>query len=143
MESQTLIRPSREKTFLDIAEIIGKRGTCARAQVGAVIVKGKRIISTGYNGPPPDEHHCSSQTCNIELTCTRSIHAELNAILFAAKEGISIDGATLYCTYAPCAGCARAIVMVGIKRVVYYHPYKDDSGLRILKLHHIEMDRYV
>lgn len=143
MESQTLKRPSREKTFLDIAEIIGRRGTCARAQVGAVIVRGKRIISTGYNGPPPDEPHCSAQTCNIEHTCSRSIHAELNAILFAAKEGIALDGTTLYCTYAPCPGCARAIVMVGIKRVVYYNNYKTDEGLRILKLHGVDMERYV
>ena len=143
MESQTLNRPSREATYLAIADLIAKRGTCGRAQVGAVIVKGKRIISTGYNGPLPNENHCSPQICDTSKTCSRAIHAELNAILVAAKEGIALEGSTLYCTYAPCEACAKAIVMAGIKKVFYRNQYKDHLGLWILKQHDIEAIQFI
>ena len=88
MESQNFNRPSRDQLYISIARLIATRGTCMRAKVGCVICRDNRIISTGYNGPPKGTPHCSPKICNINVHCERAIHAEANAISFAAKEGI-------------------------------------------------------
>lgn len=112
-------RISRHKMFLEVADLIGLRGTCKRLQVGCVIAKENRIVATGYNGPPPGEPHCGPEVCDIQTSCTRAIHAEENAICFSAREGISLDNCILYCTYSPCIRCARMIVQAGINMVIY------------------------
>lgn len=124
-------RPSRDQTYMAIAEIIAQRGTCGRAKVGAVICIDNRIISTGYNGPPSQAEHCSEKVCDINHSCKRAVHAEVNAIAFAAKEGISTNEGTLYCSYSPCTSCAKLIIQAGIKRVVFNEIY-DLEGINTL-----------
>ncbi len=135
MESQNYLekRPSRITSYARICLEISKRGTCGRAQVGCLIVKDNRIISTGFNGPLPNEAHCSSEVCDIHITCSRAVHAEVNALAFAAREGIATNGATLYCTYSPCESCAKLMVQAGILELVFMRDYKNSTGLGILK----------
>jgi len=141
MEFQNSNRPSRDQLYISIARLIATRGTCMRAKVGCVICRDNRIISTGYNGPPKGTPHCSPKICNINVHCERAIHAEANAISFAAKEGISTNGATLYCTHSPCSNCAKLIIQAGILRVVYETLY-DDKGLNLLNEAGIEICKY-
>lgn len=140
MESQNS-RPSRDQTYLRIALEISRRGTCGRAQVGCVITRDNRIISTGYNGPPSGAQHCNYSVCDTGQTCTRAVHAEVNAIAFAAKEGISTDGATLYCMYSPCVNCAKMIIQAGIKRVVFIREYKTLEGNYLLSISGITLNQ--
>jgi len=107
-----------------ISDIIALRGSCQRAQVGCVIVSGGRIVSTGYNGPLSYQK-CGKLVCNLDEPCKNAVHAEANAIYFAANHGISLEGCTLYCNFSPCMKCAEAIVQSGIKRVVYRIHYRD------------------
>lgn len=127
-------RPSREDTNMAIADLIAKRGTCGRAQVGCVITQDDRIVSTGYNGPP-NGWHCEPRYCgDMKTTCTHAIHAEANAIVFAAKKGIALEGAKIFCLTAPCVGCARLIIQAGIKTVYFKTPYRDRAGVDILRI---------
>ena len=121
-------RITREEMFSRIVEITGKRSSCHRGKIGAIIVRNNRIISQGYNGP------ASGIDCDICLGpgCDRSIHAEINAIVFAAKYGVSIDGADLYCSMSPCVNCAKAIINSGISRVYFEKEYRDTKGIDIL-----------
>ncbi len=127
-------RISREKLFMSIAHLLAQRSTCNRAQVGAVIVRDHRIISTGYGGSPSGAPHCIDVGCDIgeDGGCTRTVHAEVNAIAFAAKHGIMIEGATLYTTLAPCFNCAKIIVNSGIKKVYFKEAYRDPRGSELL-----------
>lgn len=136
-------RPSWTKYFLDIASLVATRSTCLRAQHGSVLVRGKQILSTGYNGAPSGVPHCLScerakQGClpgqRYEL-CS-SVHSEANAIAQAAKHGTKTEGASLYVTGPPCCLCARLIINSGIKEVVFplsdrYH--SEDTGVEILR----------
>lgn len=127
------MRISLDKCFMEVAEVVAKRSTCLHRYCGAVIVKGKQIVSTGYNGAPKDKPHCidigfcardgipSGQ--NMELC--RGAHAEQNAINFAAKFGIAIEGAALYSTHFPCSWCGKSIINSGIAKVVYKEEYPD------------------
>lgn len=120
------------------AELWGEQSKCNRRKVGAVIAKESRIISTGYNGTPsgffPDE--CEENGITKPIV----IHAEANAILFAAKNGISTKDCTLYVTLSPCIECAKMILQSGIKRLVYKEDYKDLSGIMLLK-NYIEVQK--
>lgn len=123
-------RPSRDFLNLQIAELISQRATCLRAKVGCVITIEGRIISTGYNGTLVGV--CNEAVCDIKSKCRHAVHAEANAISFAASMGIKLNGATLYCTYCPCYECAKLIAQSGITRVVYmneYHSMKDTVDL--------------
>lgn len=138
-------RPTRNEVFMEIAEVISDRGTCSRAKVGAVIVVDKRIVSCGYNGAPPGVEHCDHRRnrkwmmsdggdgptgpYESDEPCTVSIHAELNAIAWAARSGVATIGGKIYCTHAPCLPCAQAIISAGINEVIYRRPYRDDRGL--------------
>jgi dCMP deaminase len=129
--------------YLDVARVISQRGTCKRLQVGCVIARDNRIIATGYNGPPSGEPHCSEETCDLSKSCMRAIHAEENAICFAAREGISLSDTTLYCMYSPCIRCARMIVQSGIETVVFtdffdrdYPEVKELFDLNDITLYH-------
>ena len=112
-------RPSWDQYFMDIVELVGKRSTCLRREVGAILVKDKRILTTGYNGPPMGIAHCSEAGCLRDKLgvpsgerheLCRGLHAEQNAIIQAAYHGITINGATLYCSNLPCIICSKMII---------------------------------
>lgn len=135
-------RPSWETYFMDIAFLVAKRSTCLRRSVGAIIVKDKRILSTGYNGAPSGIRHCIETGClreklnvpsgkNHELC--RGIHAEQNAIIQAAYHGVSIKSATLFCTNLPCSICTKMIINAGINGICYKSGYADDMSEEMLK----------
>lgn len=114
------------------------RSTCQRLQVGAVLAKRGRTISTGYNGAPSGLPHCNDDNCKNQSQCKRTVHAEMNAILFAARYGISTEGAELYTTHSPCIDCAKAIINAGIKKVYYLEEYRSQEGIELLKSAGIE-----
>jgi len=128
-------RPTRDEWLMRLAVVVSTRGTCERASVGAVIAREGRVISTGYVGAPSGLPHCLSVGCEIGADggCTRTVHAEANAIAFAARFGTSTDRSELYCTHSPCLACAKLIVNAGVERVVFEHPYRDASGLSLLE----------
>ena len=135
-------RPSWDEYFMEMAELARKRSTCLRRGVGAVIVKDNHVLATGYNGSPAGIAHCSEAGClraqmNVPSgqrhELCRGLHAEQNAIIQAAKIGVSIAGATLYCTHYPCSICAKMIVNAGISRIVYIYPYPDSFTEQILR----------
>ena len=118
------MRQDIDEYFLDLVKVLGSRGTCDRGHSGAVIVKHKHILSTGYVGSPAGMPHCDDEGHLMENnSCIRTAHAESNAICQAARHGISIEGATIYSTMFPCLWCAKMIVNVGIKRVVADYDY--------------------
>lgn len=134
-------RPTWDQYFMDITKVVATRSTCLRRQVGAVIVKGKRLLTSGYNGAPQGLRHCGEVGCLREQRAVpsgerhelcRGTHAEQNAIVQAALYGVAIDGATLYCTHQPCSGCAKMIINAGIKRIVYTLPYPDELASELL-----------
>jgi dCMP deaminase len=127
-------RPSWDQYFMDIAYQVARRTTCRRRAVGAVIVKDKRILATGYNGVPAGIEHCLTRGCLREelgipsgqsQELCRGLHAEQNAIIQAAKHGITVAGATCYCTTQPCIICAKILINAGIVEVIYEQPYPD------------------
>lgn len=134
-------RPSWDAYFMEMAEVARKRSTCLRRQVGAVIVKDNRIMTTGYNGVPTGIVHCEVRGClrdqlNVPSgqrhELCRGLHAEQNAIIQAAHLGQSIAGGTLYCTNQPCSICAKMIINAGIKRIVIKEGYPDDLAVEML-----------
>ena len=126
-------RPSWNKYFMNIAHEVAKRSTCERAQVGAVIVRDKRILTTGYNGSPRGLPHCSEVGCLMDNGhCVRTLHAEQNAIIQAALHGVITEGAIIYVTHQPCFNCAKTIINAGISEIVYGKEYRDDRSLDFL-----------
>lgn len=134
-------RPSWPSYFMDIAALVARRATCRRRSVGAVIVKDKRVLSTGYNGAPSGIDHCSQTGCLREQMdvpsgerheLCRGIHAEQNAIIQAAYHGVSIKDSDLYCTNLPCSICAKMIINAGIRRILYRSGYADAMSSRML-----------
>lgn len=142
-------RPSWDVYFMDIASRVAQRSTCMRRHVGAVVVLDKRILATGYNGAPSGLQHCEEIGCirtarNVPSgerhELCRGLHAEMNAMLQAAKHGISIDGATLYTTSTPCSLCAKMVINAGIRRVVAAGEYPDELGRLMLAEAGIALD---
>ena len=134
-------RPSWDEYFTAIATQVAGRSTCLRRHTGAVLVKDKRILATGYNGTPSGLAHCEEVGClreqrgvasgsNHELC--RGIHAEQNAVIQAAKHGIAIDGATIYSTHRPCVLCAKILINAGVVDIVYADAYPDELSERLL-----------
>lgn len=128
----SLDRPSMDEYFMEIASVVAKRSTCLRNQVGAVLVKNKRILTTGYNGAPAGLLHCDEVGCAREGVASgtrhelcRAVHAEQNAIIQAALHGVSIEGATLYCTHQPCILCAKMMINARMRKVVCLQSYSD------------------
>jgi dCMP deaminase len=135
-------RPSWQNYFMEISKLVAKRSTCRRRAVGAIIVKDKRILSTGYNGAPAGVQHCIDIGClREELNVAsgerhelcRGIHAEQNAIIQAAFHGVCIAGATLYCTNLPCVICAKMIINAGIRTIYYKEGYADAMSQQLLE----------
>ncbi len=135
-------RPGWDSYFMEIARIVSMRSTCLRRNVGAVIVKNKRILSTGYNGAPSGLKHCLEVSCLREQMniapgerheLCRGLHAEQNAIIQAAYHGVSICGAHLYCTHLPCSICIKMLINAGIAEVCYADGYPDELSLRLIE----------
>ncbi|NOZ70669.1 MAG: dCMP deaminase [Chloroflexi bacterium] len=126
-------RPSWDEYFMGIALQVAKRSTCDRAHVGAVIVRDRRILTTGYNGSPSGLPHCDDVGhLLVDGHCVRTIHAEQNAIVQAGYLGVSVRGGTLYVTHQPCLTCAKLIINAGIRRVVYAGTYPDNLARQFL-----------
>lgn len=136
-------RPSWDEYFMGITFEVARRSTCNRAQVGAIIVRNKRILTTGYNGSPTGLPHCTEVGClMVNGHCARTLHAEQNAIIQAALHGVSTDRATIYVTHQPCLVCAKMIINAGITRVVYGGDYPDDLARQFLEDAGVELVRY-
>lgn len=142
------MRPTWDEYFMDIAHLVKTRSTCTRRQVGAVVEKEKRILSTGYNGSPTGCKHCTDIGClRTQLgvpsgerhELCRALHAEQNAIAQAAQHGISVEGATIYVTHQPCSMCAKVLINAGINRIIYQGDYPDSLSLELLNEAGIEL----
>ena len=132
-------RPSWDEYFMKLAALVAERSTCLRHNIGAIIVKDKRIIATGYNGAARGKKDCLELGCikdqeglasGLGYETCRAIHAEQNAIVQGSIHGISVVGGTLYCTHTPCMICAKLIIQVGIKRIVSYNDFEGDKGAK-------------
>jgi dCMP deaminase len=141
-------RPSWDEYFMQITQQVARRSTCLRRHVGAVIVKDKRILATGYNGAPSGFAHCSETGCmreNLHIPSgerqeiCRGLHAEQNAIIQAALHGVSVAGADIYGTHQPCITCAKMIINAGIKRVICFDSYPDELARSFLEQAGIEL----
>jgi len=146
---ERLTRPSTDEYFLKIASVVAERATCRRHHMGAVAVKNKHILATGYNGAPAGQKDC------LELGCLRDeqgipsgerhevcrgIHAEQNVIIQAGLHGVSLEGSTIYCTHTPCVLCAKMLVNAKIKRFVSFGKYNDDVFIDLFRDAGIEVD---
>jgi dCMP deaminase len=133
-----------EETLLEVAATMARRGTCSRARVGAVVARDGRILTSGYNGAPRGLPHClhplgeisSTEDVNAP-TCTVAVHAEANAVAFAARHGIALDRSTLFTTLSPCVVCAQLVVNAGITAVYVGERYRDLTGVRLLNEAHV------
>jgi dCMP deaminase len=137
-----ITRPGIDEYFLKIAAVIGERATCQRHHMGAVAVKDKHILATGYNGAPAGLKDCLALGClrneqgipsGKSTEICRAVHAEQNVIIQAAMHGVSIKGATIYCTHSPCVLCAKMLVNVQIQRFVSFGRYADNEFLTLFK----------
>lgn len=143
-------RPSWDEYFLEVARLVSKRATCVRRSVGAVLVKDKKILATGYNGAPSGLRHCLDIGCLREKLkipsgqrheLCKGLHAEQNVLLQAALYGISTGESILYITNQPCAICAKMLINAGIKEVVVADGYPDEMATEFLKAAHIKIRR--
>jgi dCMP deaminase len=142
-------RPSWDEYFMSLAELVAKRSTCLRRQVGAALVNDKHILTTGYNGAPRGIQNCLElgiclrQEMKVPSSerheLCRGSHAEQNAITQASYHGVQIRGATLYCTHMPCIICTKMIINAGIKRIVFKNFYPDDLAVQMLNESKIEL----
>lgn len=146
-----MIRPSWDEYFMQICHLVKTRATCVRRQVGAVIVKDKNILATGYNGAPSKMAHCLDIGCLREKLgipsgerheICRGLHAEQNAIIQAALHGTGIKGAILYCTNLPCIICTKMIINAGIERIIYEDGYPDSLSEQMLAESDIEVIKF-
>jgi len=143
-------RPSYDDYFMEMAHVVAKRSTCLRRKVGALLIKDKHILSTGYNGAPKGFKHCSEVGCLREQLnvpsgqrheLCRGLHAEQNAIIQAAVFGVSIKGSTLYCTSAPCVVCVKMLINAGVDTIIFSGDYPDDLAEKMLKESNIKIKK--
>lgn len=150
-------RISRDEMLMSMAKIAALRGTCSRASVGVAIARDGRILSTGYNGAPSGVEHCDhtctcrlaqddhsslNALCNANKPCLVAVHAEANAISWAARGGISLLGSTMYVTMSPCRSCAQLIINSGVERIVIDQWYRDPAGVQLLASVGIEIEAF-
>lgn len=136
-------RPGWHEYFMEVTRVVARRATCLRRQVGAILVKDKRILTTGYNGPPAGLPHCDALggclrdrlgiPSGERLEISRALHAEQNALVQAARHGIDVRGSTLYCTNEPCFTCAKMLINAGITQVIYLEEYPDRFSRDMLR----------
>ena len=146
--------PSFDDIYMELAQKLALKSHCVKIKVGAVLTQDTRIISLGYNGPPAGTHNCDQewpeQGCARDRKggCSLAIHAEENAILYAAKNNSLIEGATLYVTLSPCLACARVIFTTGIRKVLFFESYAKykgidiDEGVEFLRRFNVEVKQY-
>ena len=143
-------RPTWDEYFLEMAQVVSRRSTCLRRRVGALLVRDKRILATGYNGAPAGLPHCEQVGCRREQLgipsgerqeLCRALHAEQNAIIQAALHGVNTRGSVLYCTTQPCITCAKMLINAGVLRVVYSGDYADDMAMEMLAAAGVELVR--
>ena len=146
--------PGFDDIYMDLAKTLALKSHCVKMQVGAVLTKDTRIISLGYNGPPAGTHNCDTEWpddgCPRDSKggCSLAIHAEQNAVLYAAKNKVSVEGATLYVTLSPCLACAKVVFTSGIKKVIFLNSYaqykgiKSDEGVDFLRKFNVEVQQY-
>jgi len=144
-------RPAWDEYFMEITRLVARRSTCLRRHVGAVMVKDKNILATGYNGAPAGVVHCLDVGCLRDRLAVQSgerhelcrgLHAEQNAIIQAAKHGTNINGATLYCTTMPCIICSKMLINAGILRIVYEEGYPDALSEEMIEEAGMETQRF-
>jgi dCMP deaminase len=144
-------RPSWEEYFLNMARLIAARSTCLRRSVGAVLVREKRILATGYNGAPAGLPHCEEVGCRRQelgiasgerQELCRGLHAEQNAIIQGALHGVSVRGSVLYCTTQPCVICAKMLINAGVVRIVYEGEYADALAREMLLEAGVGLERF-
>lgn len=146
-------RPSWDDYFMEIAYVVAKRSTCLRRKVGAVLVSGRRILATGYNGPPQGLKHCDElggcyraklgiPSGQRQEIC-RAVHAEQNAIIQAAVHGVALNNVTLYSTTQPCVTCAKMLINANVRRIVYAGDYPDPFALEMLREAGVELERWI
>lgn len=147
-QPQVSDRPSWHEYFMGITNLVASRSTCLRRKVGAVLVKEKRILSSGYNGAPANVPHCRETGCLREQLnvpsgekheLCRGVHAEQNAIIQAAFHGVSVNDSVLYCTNQPCSICAKMIINAGIKTVYFKEGYDDPLSLEMFDQAKVEL----
>ena len=147
-----MTRPGWDEYFMEITRLVARRSSCLRRQVGAVLVKEKNILASGYNGVPTGITHCAETGClraklNVPSgerhELCRGLHAEQNAIIQAAKHGTNIDGATLYSTTMPCIICAKMIINAGILRVVYEEGYADELSREMVAESGLLVEKFI
>ncbi len=148
------MKKSFDEIYMELAENLSVKSHCVKAQVGAVLTKDTRIISLGYNGPPAGTYNCDevwpNEGCprDSKGSCSLALHAEQNAILYASKNNVAVEGSTLYVTLSPCIACARVIFTVGIKKVFYKHSYAKykgiavDEGVEFLKKFGVDVQQF-
>ena len=144
-------RPVWDDYFMKITQDVSERATCVKRKVGAVIVTGNRILSSGYNGAPKGFKHCEEVGCirkemNVPSgqrhELCRGLHAEQNAIIQAAVHGVKIEGSTMYCNYQPCVICAKMMINAGIVRIVYAGGYPDELAMQMMKESDLRIIKY-
>ena len=144
-----LTRPDSDEYFLKIASVVAERSTCRRHHIGAVAVRDKHILATGYNGAPSGLQDCLELGClrdergipsGERQELCRGIHAEQNVIIQASLHGVSLEGSTIYATHTPCVLCAKMLVNAKIKRYVSFGRYNDDAFINLFKEAGIELD---
>lgn len=139
-----MARSSWNVYFMELARMVAKRSTCDRAYVGCVLVnKDHRIISTGYNGSIANNPHCDEVGHTMrDGHCIATIHAEMNALLYCAREGISVAGSTCYVTHFPCLNCTKSLIQAGISEIYYEIGYRmDDYAVELLERNHIPYEQ--
>lgn len=147
-ENENLPRPSWHEYFSEITSLVAKRSTCTRRKVGAILVRDKRVLATGYNGAPSGVSHCIDVGCLRDQLgipsgqrheLCRGLHAEQNALIQAARYGLAMEGSDLYCTNLPCIICTKMIINAGIRRVYYMDGYADEMSLAMLNEAGVEL----
>ncbi len=142
------MRPGWDEYFMSIAYLVSQRSTCLRRKVGAVIVKDKHILATGYNGPPSGIRHCDETGCLREKLnvpsgqrheLCRGLHAEQNAIIQAALHGVALEGSIIYVTNQPCIICAKMLINAGIEEIIISDGYPDEMAAEFLEEAHIRI----
>lgn len=127
------MRPGWDEYFMEIARTVSTRATCPRAAVGCVLMRDHRILTTGYNGAPRGVAHCTEVGCTmVGDHCQRATHAEANAVVQGALHGVSLQGATAYCTHQPCVNCSKLLISGGVTRIVYEDAYPDPVASSLL-----------
>lgn len=151
MKKSDKIRPSWDEYFMQLAKLVATRSTCLRRQVGAILVRDKRILATGYNGAPKGMKHCLEIGCirdelsipsGTRAEICRAVHAEQNAAIQCAVYGTSSEDSTIYITHQPCTICSKILINAGVKRIVYEQPYPDEFSQALLKEAGVKLEKW-